>query len=149
MTFDDFKKEWVGKKVRETISLWYQCVALVKHYAKLVDGNTLKKFWWSAIQGRESWSPFVGLPYTRVFYHGKWYPPKWSIVFFDKTETNKYWHTAIAWQSSTTELRVIEQNAIHWTGLGNKWDEISIRSYPYKWGKTGNVLWWFTCNHQF
>lgn len=44
MTFDDFKKEWVGKKVRETISLGYQCVALVKHYAKIADGNTLKKF---------------------------------------------------------------------------------------------------------
>jgi len=37
MTFDEYKKEWVGKRVQETAKLGYQCVALAKHYAKLVD----------------------------------------------------------------------------------------------------------------
>jgi len=149
MTFDEYKKEWVGKRVQETAKLGYQCVALAKHYAKLVDWNSLKVFWWSALNGRETGSPFVWLPYTRVFYHGKWYPPRGSLVFFDKTDTNKHWHIAVAGQCSKDELRVIEQNAV--TGNG-KWlwgDKISVRSYPYKWGKTGNVLWWFTCNQQF
>lgn len=44
MTFDEYKKEWLGKRVRETVALGYQCVALAKHYAKLVDGNKLKVF---------------------------------------------------------------------------------------------------------
>lgn len=111
--------------------------------------ENIETFEWVVLKWRETWSPFVWLPYTRSFYTGKWFPPRWSIVFFNKTKSNPYWHVAIAWQCDKDTLRVIEQNAVHWSGLWVNWDEISIRWYPYKWWKTGDVLWRYTCTMQF
>lgn len=149
MTFDQFKKAREWKRYQESAKLWYQCVALAKLFAKEVDWISLLSFSWSAIKWRWTWSPFKLLPYTRVNYAGKGIPPRWSIVFLSATKDNPFGHTAIAWQCTDKELRVIEQNAItgNWQWLWG--DVISIRNYPYKWWKTWDVLWWYTCTMQF
>ena len=149
MTFDQFKKKREGKKYQESAQYGYQCVALVKLYASEVDGNTLWGFSWSAIKARWTGSPFKKLPYTRLNYAGKWIPPRWSILFFSATKDNPYGHTAIAGQCNDKELRVIEQNAVTGNGQWLWGDAISIRSYPYKWWKTGDLLGWYTCYMQY
>ena len=144
ISFDKYKAEWVWKRVQETAGLWYQCVAHVKHFAKLVHWMTLGSFSWAAISCWRTGSGFVGKPYQRVIYDWNWTPPRGAIVFFNKTKKNKYWHVAIAWTSSKERLRVMEQNAGQGDGDGMNGDEITIRNYPYKGGKTGDVLWWYT-----
>ena len=149
MTFDEFKRQREGKRYQESVKYWYQCVALAKLYASEVDWLNLNGFWWSAIQWWGSGSPFKGKPYTRVNYSWKGITPRGSIVFFWATKSNPYWHVAIAWQCSNTEIRVIEQNADKWSGTWLWGDAITIRNYPYSWWKVGSVLWWYTCTMQF
>lgn len=144
MTFDEYKKEREWKRVRESVSLGYQCVASVKHFADLVHGHTLWSFSWSAIKCWMNGSWFKGLPYARVDYLKGRIPNRGDIVFFSVTKDNPHWHVAIAGTCTSDTLRVIEQNAEtgNWSGVW--WDAISIRNYTYYKAKVGNVLWWYT-----
>lgn len=144
MTFDEFKEKWIGKSYQENVTLGKQCVAMVKLFAQEVQGIKLWSFWWSAINWRNTGSPFKWLPFSRTVYSWSWSPKRGDVVFFAPTKKNKFWHVAIAWLSTNKELRVIEQNAAKWSGTWENGDEISIRSYPYKGGRTGDVLGWFT-----
>lgn len=144
MTFDEFKEKRLGKSYQENATLGKQCVAMVKLFAQEVQGIKLSSFSWSAINWRNTGSPFKWLPFTKMVYSWSWSPKRWDVVFFAPTKANKHWHVAIAWLSTDKELWVIEQNAWKGKWQGKDGDEISIRSYPYKWSRTGDVLWRYT-----
>lgn len=148
MTFDEYKKERVGKRVRETEKLGYQCVAQVKHFAKLVHWQNIGTFWGTALNGRKTGKPFVGKPYVRVTHTGKEIPPRWAIVFFDATEANKSGHVAVAGSCDKESLWVIEQNAGKWSGTGLWEDAIRVHQYTYN-PTVGKLLWRFIHYHTY
>lgn len=144
MTFDEYKKDREGKRIDYDNAFGWQCVDLARHFTDLVHGHKINTFSWSAIRGRQTWSPFKGKPYVRVEYLRGRIPNRGDIVFFSATKDNEYWHVAIAWTSEKDTLRVIEQNAVTGNGSGLWGDAITVRNYPYIKAKVGNVLWRYT-----
>lgn len=149
MTYDEFKKERLGKRYKENDILWYQCVALVKLFCRYVHNIKLKNFWGSALVGRETGSPFVWMPYARIKYENGLYPPRWAIVFFDKTDKNKSWHVAIAGRSYPDKLYVVEQNAGNGNGDWLGQNAIKVTNRKYKWEVVWDCLWRFIHHHQY
>lgn len=146
ITIDEYKAEWLWKRVNYENFWWkvdYQCVEFVKHFVQLVHWVKLWSFSGSALKWRTSWSPFLWLPYIRVRYV-KWaFPPRGAVIFFDKTAKNPYGHVAIAGESSSDVLYVMEQN--WWAGTGT-WigtDAIRVSRKRYEWDPVWNVLGWY------
>lgn len=139
MDHTTFKDNYIWKRVQETTSLWYQCVALAKLYSSKVFNIQLSWFSWSAIEWRNTWSPFDSKR-TRVNVW-KTIPKQWDIIFFNKTSSNPYWHVAVVDSSTASKVLFIEQNWWKWTWTWIWTDAIRINNSDYK-----NVLWRFSLN---
>ena len=142
MDYKAILDSWIGNTCQESPSLWYQCVALSKQFAKDI-WNPIKWFSGSALKGWQTWSPFDD-KWERVTYE-KWKVPKLGDIFFlDKTSKNPYGHTWVVYEWSTPEtMVVVEQNAGTGNGDGKGGNAITKRSYGYNTSR-GRVLWWFT-----
>lgn len=149
MTFDDYKKKWVGKRIDYDGAYGFQCVDQARHFTEQVHGVKIKAFGGSARNGRQTWEPFLWLPYVRVRYDWMEIPPRWAIIFFKPTKQNPYGHVAVTWKCSNKELWVIEQNAKQWDWDWQWGDEITIRSYPYKWAVVWDCVGWFVKYQEF
>lgn len=144
MNFDEYKKEREWKRIDYDKAFWFQCVDQARHFTDVVHWHKINTFSWSAIRGWQTWSPFRGKPYVRVEYLKGRIPNRWDIVFFSATKDNTHWHVAVTGTCDKDNLRVIEQNAVTGNGTWLWWDAITVRNYPYKKAKVGNVLWRYT-----
>lgn len=143
MTVDEYKDKWLWDKIDYDDWFGYQCVDLARHFADKVHWKKIGYFWGSAINWWNSWRPFAWFPYIRVRYVKWMYPPRWAIIFFDKTTANPYWHVAIAGESTSDVLFIMEQNGGKWSGSWEWVDAIRIARRKYVWDKIGNVLGWY------
>ena len=120
MNHDLIIARWVGQRYRETIALWYQCVAWTKKYYE--ERYWIKNlfFWGSAVNG---WNGKGNLDdyFSRVPT-----PQQGDMAFYKPTLTNEYGHVAIV--ENTKEIS--EQNAWKWTGTGLWTDAIRIAKAP-------------------
>ena len=73
MDYKAILDSWIGNTCQESSSLWYQCVALSKQFAKDI-WNPIKWFSGSALKWWQTWSPFDD-EWERVTYE-KWKVPK-------------------------------------------------------------------------
>lgn len=123
----------IWKKVSENPIFWYQCVALVKYFCKIVYWVELWSFGWSA----KNWfsNPTT---FDKIFFSQKnnWVPKPWTIIFFDNM-FGIYGHTGVVLKADEKNISILEQN--WWLGSW-KWtwvDAIITHSYSYK-----NVIGW-------
>lgn len=133
MTHNETLSILLFNKVRETIKLWYQCVAFVKMYC-IYRWYPLASFWGSANIWWQTWKPFDN-SWTRIKYNWFNSPKEWDVVFWDSRRC-LWWHVAIANKfCNIFVLRCVDQN---WDG---RQDMIQPRWYGYK-----NVVGWYTRN---
>lgn len=130
MNHQETIKKWSGKTYSETPKLGAQCCAWVKKYCE-ERGYPITSFWWSAIQGWKSWSPF-SKEWKRIEYVSPLVPSEWDLIFWSEKRC-KNGHVALASKVQNPELiRCWDQNGT-W-----KWDKIQPRYYTTK-----NILWWY------
>lgn len=129
---DDYVISALWERYRETIALWFQCVAFCKRYCDKVLWVKLWHFSWSAINAWNSWSPF-NKERERTKNSATAIPERWSVLFFSKKLfNNEDGHVAIVEKANLKRVVVIEQNAWSWN-----WDwlwenSIRIKTYEYK-----------------
>lgn len=129
MVHSEILKNNIWKYIRETVSLWYQCVAWAKVYCKL-RWYSIRSFGWSAINGWITWSPFDDT-WKKVIY--TWFnSPKEGDVIFWKQGIDG--HVAIANKFCYPFLfRYTDQN---WG-----WNEEPIQP---RWSSWKNIVGWYT-----
>jgi surface antigen len=131
MNHEEYKKNWLGKRIDTDKMHWYQCVDLAKHYMSLVHWYTSKSFSWTAIKGFETWSPFDATRTKVPFWKNT--PKQGDVIFWKASKANQNCgHVAIVDSVVTDWVRVIEQNGV-W---GTQWlnaDAIRIQTYPRAW----------------
>lgn len=142
--FQKMKKSmesWLGKKNDYDNAYWAQCVDWAKQYA--IDiWYPIGYFSGSALNGWRTGSPFTK-PWIRVEYKEWMKAEPGSIIFFNKTPKNEWWHVAVVVSSTEKTVTVQEQNA----GNG-RWDwlwanAITKRTYTYKKALVWDVLGWY------
>lgn len=121
MNHQEFLDKWLGKKFRESIALWYQCVALDKKYCEEVYGIKWLIFWGSAING---WNGMGNIQWR--FERIEWLPQQWDLAFYAPTPTNSAGHTGIVHSAK----EILEQNWWAGTGTGQWVDAIRIHKAP-------------------
>lgn len=129
ISHDEYLAQCLGEKVDYDWAYWHQCVDYVRRYCEKV----LEPIWnfnWSALNGRNSGSPFNS-KWKRVKNSANAVPPKGAIIFFDKTPTNQYGHVAVVDTANTKAVAVAEQNWGNGTGTGNGTDSIRLQTYNY------------------
>lgn len=134
IAFNNYAREMRGKRVDFDWAYEYQCVDLIRDYAKANSYPSIKTRW-NAI---DLWTQWLWNNYTRVMNSMIGVPPVWAIVLYS---TWTYWHIAIAWRSNLLWVELLEQNASSWNG---KWlwdDAIRVKRNYYH-----NCLGWFTPN---
>ena len=112
--------KWIGKRYRETVALWYQCVAWAKKYYEERYGIKNLFFGGSAIN---AWNRKWNLD---DYFNRVPTPQQGDMVFFDKTLTNEDGHVAIYHQTK----EIAEQNWWAGTGTGLGVDAIRIAKTP-------------------
>ena len=138
MTHEQFLDKWLGNKYRETVALGYQCVALLKLYAKEVQDMALWSFGGSAYMAWQEQKAYKD--WKRIENTPRAIPKKWDHIFFNKTASNPYWHCAIVHLADNLDVVVVEQNGERWSWTGTGGDEIRLREYRnYK-----DVLGWYS-----
>lgn len=119
--------------IRETIQLWTQCVAIVKHYVKDVIGISLGRFWGSAKTGWFNKSnTFPSSDWIRTpndISNSNQLPSVGDVIFF---KTNTQWdHVAIVRKTfKENKVEVFEQNTGNWDGKGYD-DRARVNTYTY------------------
>ena len=113
--YKTFKEKRLWRCIDFDKMYWYQCVDLVKQYAKEIYWVRLSTFGWSAYTWFENKSLTFDSKWKKVE-HFKWnIPIAWDLIFWKPIKWNPYWHVAIAWIWSTTEkLVILEQNYVSW-----------------------------------
>lgn len=130
MNHKEFCIKWIGKYYVEPWMSTVECVGLSKLYCQ-ERGYPINWFWWSAIKGWKTGSPFNS-KWERIVYKPWMYPPQWAILFFSEKRC-KYWHTWVANKFCNPNLlRYIDQN-----GTGRR-DKITPRFTDYK-----HLLGWY------
>lgn len=131
MNHNEFNKKWIGKSDIEPWMETVECVWGSKLYCKEL-WFPIKAFWWSAINGWKTWSPFDS-SWKRVEYKPGMYPKQWDILFWSENRC-KNGHTAFANKfCNANVLRYTDQN-----GTGKR-DPFTARFTDYK-----HLLWWAT-----
>ncbi len=132
--FNTFKRMWVWFRIDFDWAYQYQCVDLMREYAKAwkypditTHGNAI-----------QLWNQWLWKWYTRVNNSLGNKPPIGAIVFWKQW---KYGHVAIAWRSNLLWMEILEQNWGRGSGDGLWNDSIRVRKDFYK-----NCLWWFYPN---
>jgi hypothetical protein len=140
MDYKDLKKKWIWKHIDFDWVYQNQCVDLVRQATLDLYWSAIMPFWWSAYIGWKTWRPFNN-NWQRVKNTIDWVPKVWSVVFFDKTSNNPYWHVAIVWEwTNKFKLVVLEQNNGNWNGDW-KWKNV-IRENTTDYINP-KCLWWF------
>lgn len=122
MTLQDFQARWLGKRVDQDGVFGYQCVDLIKQYAKEVLGMT-PGAWGNAIDYWKNTNHPLLSKYTRVASQS---PQRGDIVILNGTAGNPYGHIGIATDSNT----MLEQNGATGDGDGQGGDEVRYRTIP-------------------
>lgn len=154
MTYEEYKKKWLWKRIDFDKSFWFQCVDLARDYAVNMMKLPSIAFWWTAY----SW----WLRRTIVFPWKKyveWFSaniPIGSIVIFKPNvfvEHKKPWMRNMIWRKlrftsawhvgivdyidNDWVIRILEQNG-QWTWTWRWWDAIRLHWYRWK-----NSVAWF------
>ena len=134
IAFNNYAREMKGKRVDFDWAYNYQCVDLIRDYAKKNNYPEITTRW-NAI---ELWNKWLGNWYTRVHNTMAWVPPTWSIILYSIWT---YWHIAITGRSTIVWCEILEQNWETWNGLWLGWDAITISRNFYR-----DCLGWFVPN---
>lgn len=130
MLHKDFNKKWIWKRYIEPWMGTVECVGLSKLYCR-ERWFPIKAFWWSAINGWNTWCPFDS-KWKRVEYKPWLYPPQWAILFWSEKRC-KNGHTA--YSNKFCNKNVLRYTDSNWTGHR---DPITARFTDYN-----NLLWWY------
>lgn len=138
MLYNEYKTQWIGKKVDFDNAYWYQCVDLARHYHKAMFGTDMWPFWWTAWTW---WQKFKVSPqfFSTIRVEKYQIPPVWAIVFFSPQSIgNIEWHVAIVdyCQIWGDKIDVLGQNALGWGG-GTWWNAIRVGTYDLS-----KIAWW-------
>lgn len=131
MLYNDYAKEWLGKRIDFDNAYWFQCIDLARHYHKAMFWRDMWAFWGTAWTGWQKFQKDINFfAYVRV--RNNQIPPIGAIVFFSPTAIgNKEWHVAICnyCQAWGDKIDVLEQNALGW-GSGTWNNAIRVWTYP-------------------
>ena len=122
---------------------WFQCVDLARKFAFDIH-NPIWTFSGSAYNWWDTWSPFSNTEWIREENTPDWIPKPWSIIFFDKTPKNPYWHVAIVESGDLNNITIIEQNAGKWLGTWTTWDRVKRATVWYT-QKQNSKFWLWKC----
>lgn len=122
MSLRAFEKRWLGKRTDADGVFGYQCVDLIKQYAKEELGMR-PGAWGNAIDYWTNTRHPLLSKYTRVKTQS---PKRGDIVIFHGNSGNPYGHIAIATSTST----MLEQNGATGDGDGRGGDEVRYRTIP-------------------
>lgn len=131
MNYLDFKNKYINTKLDFDKRYWYQCVDLILYYLNEVF-NIQSPYVWNAISSTTTKNTTLNKLFSQINYTKGLIPQAWDIVIFKPTSSNIYWHIAIVdYNSTETQLNVIEQNASTWNGSWLWRDSITFRSKSY------------------
>lgn len=131
IAFNKYKNENAWKRFDYDGAYWYQCVDLIRHYAKVNNYPPIT----SHGHAIDLWNQWLGDWYTRVVNSTFAYPPVGSIILFN---TWKYGHIAIAGRGNMAWVEILEQN---WGKGSATWlwtDAVRVSKNYYK-----NCVGWF------
>ena len=130
MNYQDFKNQWLGKRLDYDNVAGYQCVDIIKQW--LDSGFSIKPgAWGNAIDYWRNTNPAILSKFKKVTNTPDYIPPQGSIVIFNDTSGNKYGHIAIVDSATKTVLNILEQNGGAGTGTGTGVDAIRLRNPGY------------------
>lgn len=138
LLFNRYKKEMIGKRVDFDWAYKFQCVDLVRDYAKYVEYPNITTYG-DAI---DLWSYWLWDWYTRVKNSLSNNPPVWAIVFWKQWD---YGHVAIAGRSNLLWMEVLEQNWVWKSKLwwNKSWDWMGKNAIRLRKDFYHNCLGWF------
>lgn len=124
MTYTQFKKEWLGRRIDYDHVYFYQCVDLILQYVKEgwglatgVTGNAID-YWYRT-------SPALLKKFDRVAGSAA---RQGDIVVFNGNAGNPYGHIGVCESATSTTVTVLEQNGATGGGTGTGGDAIRTRA---------------------
>ena len=125
MTYADFAKKWLGKRVDADGAFAYQCVDLIRQYIHEKHGAPKTGAWGNAIDYWTRTNSNVLKYFTRVSGHNA---KVGDIVVLHGLPGNPYGHIGIATgRSNATQVEILEQNGSTGKGGGTGGDAIRTR----------------------
>lgn len=114
MSFEEFLKKYLGKKIDFDGAFGAQCVDLFRQYNKEVWGNPRTE----AVDGaKDIFLNYEKMPLEKKYLAKKKVPIIGDVVVFDKTEKNQFGHVAIVLGSvGVNSLLVFEQDGLKQDG---------------------------------
>ena len=146
MNYATFKSTYVGTKIDYDKAYGFQCVDLVRIWAKEGWGLTSGAVGGSAKFAFTKNSMLKLADVLRTANADNLVPLQGSIIVFDSAEKNKYGHIAIVDSANVNEVSVLEQNGGSGTGDGKDANAIRLKTYKYSANSkgVGKVLGWLT-----
>lgn len=125
MSYTSFKNKWVGKRVDYDGVYGYQCVDLIKQYAR--EEYKLKPgAWGNAVDYWYSPNKTLLTKFTRISTKSA---RRGDIVIFKGVNGNPYGHIGIADKNAGTfSVATLEQNGATGNGSGVRGDAIRVRN---------------------
>jgi hypothetical protein len=148
MDYAAFRNKYLGTKNDYDGKFGYQCVDLVKLWAR--EGWKLQP---KAVGHSKGYAKFVfqyndsmltSEQAVRIANQPKLVPPQGAIIVFDSAKKNAAGHIAIVDKANLNEITVLEQNGGSGNGDGQGTNAIRLKTYSY--GSNGSgvgaVLGW-------
>ncbi len=142
MDYAAFKQKYAGKKYDYDGVHGYQCVDLVKLWAKEGWKLTPESVGHSTGYAKNVFiftdSMLKDNVVTRIANKPRLVPPQGAIIVFDSANSNGSGHIAIVESATLKEVVVLEQNGGSGNGSGTGTNAIRVKKYGY--GSNGSVV---------
>lgn len=111
MTFDEFVKNYEGKRVDYDKAFGSQCVDLFRQYSKEVLG--ISEHTGAVVGAKDLYLNYDRMPLMVKHFQKVYTPQKGDIVIFNGTSGNKYGHVALVVYASRKTIVVFEQDGFN------------------------------------